>query len=348
METTLSHFTKVQLKTQKACQATGSHITHLQKQGRKVDARILEIHKKEGDLEKLAEKYIAEDFKAHPTYLWTSRIMGCGLEAAPKVIGKIEGVTFRNALFLDLKDAGIVETLQELKDHWASLESAYFSMFQRRSSIYAFDTPSRLRRFAGLAPIDGKTEKVTKGQKGLHYSPELRMLLWRLLTRLLQQVDYHCPKCGVTVKKDAVLCEGKGKHCGAKIEGKIVKVYGVWYKKYLENDAYYMARFKRDGIKVIPTPAGRFCPVCLVEKEVSKTTKNCPDCGEKLMAKNEPPGVIFRGHVVNMAKRRTIRLWLDCLWIVWRQAEGLSTRPPWVLEHGEHQTLIDPWAMVDK
>lgn len=342
MGTNLSNFTDVHMKIQKLDIATGNRIKHLKKQG-KTDDRAEHIHQIAVDFAEIVVGYIAEEFRNHPTYPWTSRIKGCGLEAAAKPIGIIEGVTFRDALLSDLKDAGIEITRQEYKEHRADLEIKYPWVFQRRSGIYAFDTPSRLRRFAGLAPVDGKTEKVARGQKGLHYNPELRMMLWRLLTRLLQQCDYRCPDCGKKVVKESVSC----KYCGANIRDRIVEERGVWYQKYLENDDYYMRRFERDGIKVMPTQSGRFCPVCLEEKAVPLTTKNCPDCGEKLMKKEEPPGVIWRGHVVNMAKRRTIRLWLDCLWLVWREALGLPTRTPYSVEYQGHH-LIDPWEMVNK
>lgn len=276
-ETNLSHFTDVHMKVQKLRVATGNRLAHLKRQGRD-DDRSERIHKMTVELEETIEDFIAEDFVSHPTYPWISGIKGCGKEAAAKVIGLIEGVTFKST---------------------------------GRSGIEAFDTPSRLRRFAGLAPVDGRTERVVAGQKGLHYSPELRMMLWRLLTSLM-------------------------------------RARGVWYDRYVENDEYYMRRFEREGVKVIPTPAGRFCPTCKEEKDVPKTTKNCPDCGEKLMGKKETPGVIFRGHVVNMAKRRTIRLWLDSLWIIWREALDLPTRAPWALEYGGHTTLIKPWEMVDR
>ena len=332
METNLSIFTDMHVTAQKGRVQAWNRMVHLLKNKNPgitktqineallkgepefrgdVDQRLLGIFNRFKSAEETLEDYIAEEFESHPTYPWTSRIKGCGKEAAAKVIGIIEGVTFSGAVFGDLKEIGVVKNLDEFKEKRVELEGKYPELFQRRSSIYAFDTPSRLRRFDGLAPVDGKAERVARGQKGLHYSPELRMMLWRLLTSLM-------------------------------------RARGVWYGKYSENDEYYMRRFERDKIEVIPTPAGRFCGVCLEEKDVPKTTKNCPDCGAKLMAKDEPPGVIFRGHVVNMAKRRTIRLWSDCLWIVWREALKLPTRVPWVLEYGGHTTLINPWEMVDK
>jgi hypothetical protein len=265
------------MKVQKLRVATGNRLAHLKKQGRS-DDRAEHIHKLTKELEETIEQYIAEDFQNHPTYPWISRIKGCGMEAAAKPIGIIEGVTFKST---------------------------------GRSGIAAFDTPSRLRRFAGLAPVGGRAEKVKKGEKGLHYNPELRMMLWRLLTSLM-------------------------------------RARGIWYKRYLENYDYYTKRFERDGCRIMPTPTGRYCLTCQVEKQVPKTTLNCPDCGEKLVGKKEPPGVIYRGHVMNMAKRRTIRLWLDLLWVYWREALNLSTRTPWAIEYGGHSKIVNPMDMVDK
>lgn len=273
----LASLTDVHMKVQKLRVATGNRVKHLEKHG-KVDGRTEAVHEQLNSLESRIERFLAEEFQEHPVYPWTSKIKGCGMEAAAKVVGIIENTHFKST---------------------------------GRGGIEAFDTMSRLRRYAGLAPtVDGTTEKRVKGQKGLHYNPELRVMLWRLLTRLMQQG-------------------------------------GVWYKEYAKNDSYYTQRFERDGYKIVPTPKGRFCPLCQEEKEVSKTMKNCPDCGEKLSGKMEPPMVIFRGHVVAMAKRKTIRLWLDCLWLIWREALGLPTRGPYIVEYGGHH-LIEPWSMTDR
>lgn len=308
MKTNLSHFTDVHMRVQKLRVATGNRLAHLKKRDRK-DDRAEHIYKLAKDFEETLEGYIAEEFQGHPTYPWTFQQKGCGLEAAAKVIGIIEGVTFSNALLGDLKSVGI-QTMEELKENWDELEKQWSEMFERRSSIRAFDNPSKLRRFAGLAPVDGKAEKVTKGQKGIHYNPELRSMLWRLLIRLLQQ-------------------------------------RGVWLRKYEENVEYYTKRCERQGIKVMPTPLGRYCLTCQELKSVPKTTKNCLECGEELVGKTEPPGVLYLGHLVNMAKRKTIRLWLDLLWVVWREALGLPIRTPYAVEYLGHHP-INPWEMVDK
>lgn len=64
--------------------------------------------------------------------------------------------------------------------------------------------------------------------------------------------------------------------------------------------------------------------------------------------KYEPEGIISVGHVRNMAMRKMIKLFLSCLWQVWREAEGLSTRSPYAIEKLGHTTVIDPWEMVDR
>jgi hypothetical protein len=60
--------------------------------------------------------------------------------------------------------------------------------------------PSQMRRFCGLAVIDGKLERRQKGQKN-HYNQELRMRLWQWATAI-----YKCSfKGGVRVKSNKYL-----------------------------------------------------------------------------------------------------------------------------------------------
>jgi hypothetical protein len=343
MATSLGFLTNVHIRIQKTRVATNNREKHLEKLG-KEDERVHAIYMASYDLERTVERYIAEEFVKHPVYPWTSKQWGCGLELAAKVVGIIENTTFAGAVISDLEKIGVKVTKDQYKEQRVELEKKYPDIFDRRSSIRAFDNISKLRRYAGRAPIDGKMEKVVKGEKEIHYNPELRMMTWRLLVSFLRQCRYYCPVCNNKVYKKDIVCE----HCQSNIEGKAIKVSGVWYREYEKNKEYYTSRCKTDGLKIIPTPKGRYCPICNEEKEVSQTKKNCPDCGARLMAKEEPPGIIFMGHIDNLAKARTIRFWIDCLWIVWRQALGLDTRSPWVLEYGGHQKLINPWKMIDE
>ena len=53
-------------------------------------------------------------------------------------------------------------------------------------------------------------------------------------------------------------------------------------------------------------------------------------------------------HVHNRALRRIMKLFVACLWLVWREVEGLPTRPPYAIEKLQHTHYIDPWELTEK
>lgn len=120
-----------------------------------------------------------------------------------------------------------------------------------------------------------------------------------------------------------------------------------YYGFYTEYHEAVMEKKETEGYKIIPTPEGKWCSECLEEKRAKKA-RFCPDCGFELMKKEEAPGVLFLGHIDAMAKRRTMQLFLDHLWAVWRQALGLPVTQPYPIEILGHHNFIDPWEMVDK
>lgn len=58
--------------------------------------------------------------------------------------------------------------------------------------------------------------------------------------------------------------------------------------------------------------------------------------------------MLWLGHLDAMALRKMTKLFLSCLWLVWREAEGLPTRDPYPIERKGHTSLISPWEMVDR
>ena len=54
-----------------------------------------------------------------------------------------------------------------------------------------------------------------------------------------------------------------------------------------------------------------------------------------------------KAHQHMAAMRKMSKLFLSHLWQTWREAEGLSTRPPYALEYLEHSTFSDPWTFTD-
>ena len=51
---------------------------------------------------------------------------------------------------------------------------------------------------------------------------------------------------------------------------------------------------------------------------------------------------LSKGHADIRAIRKATKLFLSHMWVIWRQLEGLSTRPPYVHEKLKHETYIKP------
>ena len=76
-----------------------------------------------------------------------------------------------------------------------------------------------------------------------------------------------------------------------------------------------------------------------------------PCCNNPLIEtklRQELPGVIWVGHLDTMAVRKMIKLFLACLWLVWREAEGSPLTKPYALDRFGHDSFIDPWEMLDR
>lgn len=147
---------------------------------------------------------------------------------------------------------------------------------------------SSLWKFAGFDVQNGHSPKRQAGQK-LSYNSQLRSMCWRVASSLL-------------------------------------KANGKFYDYYLKEKAAYVARYEREGKKIVKATE-------LPKKE-----------GKHY----EPADMISEGHVHNQALRKMAKLFLSCLWHVWRENEGLPTRVPYAVEYQGHTHIIDPWEMVDR
>jgi len=100
-----------------------------------------------------------------------------------------------------------------------------------------------------------------------------------------------------------------------------------YYDWYIKEKSKYQRKFLEKGWKIIPA------------SELPK---------DKNGKKYEPEGIISEGHLDNMAKRKMIKMFLEHLFRVWREALGLPATKPYVLEHGGHHRYYSPWDFVDK
>lgn len=106
----------------------------------------------------------------------------------------------------------------------------------------------------------------------------------------------------------------------------LLRAKGKFYDYYLKEKDKYYQRYENQSIKIVPA--------------TSLPKKN----GKRY----EPSNMISEGHIHNMALRKMIKLFLVCLWVTWREAEGLPLTKPYAIDVLKHNSYIDAWEMVDK
>ncbi|GAH00009.1 unnamed protein product, partial [marine sediment metagenome] len=106
----------------------------------------------------------------------------------------------------------------------------------------------------------------------------------------------------------------------------LIRVKGKFYDYYLEEKDKYYQKYKNRGVQIVPATS-------LPKKE-----------GKRY----EPDDMMSEGHVHNQAMRKMIKLFLACLWLVWRESEKLPVTSPYAIGILEHTSLISPWGMIDK
>ena len=112
-----------------------------------------------------------------------------------------------------------------------------------------------------------------------------------------------------------------------RLASSLMRARGKYYEYFTNQKDRYKARFIRDGYNIIPAS----------ELPVDERDKHY-----------EPEGVISEGHVMNMALRKMIKLFLSHLWVVWREIENLPISKPYAQEKLGHDSYMNPWDFVDK
>lgn len=296
-------FTDTAMTLEKQRVAVQVRLTHLQNSGKEdLDtARLLELL---NDVEGFVDSRLKDWVEQHPTAFWWKRISGCvsskgdPLQPLSKIIGCIDSF----GKYYPENDPMIpvyVKRKAELIDG----ERLVFV-----SGIERLTTPSKLWKYAGLAPQSKRQE----GRK-LDFNMTLKALLFRLM-------------------KYGFLMQGNN---------------SKYYERYTLYKEWKRQAFEAQGVRIQSTPSGRFCSICNEDKDVPSSTHFCPQCGGELEKKHAPEGIVWQGHLDSMARRWTLKLFLSHFWIVYRQALKLPSRQPYAVEHAGHCTVIDPWQMCD-
>ena len=111
-----------------------------------------------------------------------------------------------------------------------------------------------------------------------------------------------------------------------RVGSSLMKAKGKFYDYYLNEKGKYIQKYENEGRAIVPATK--------LPKEGGKKT--------------ETEEYISEGHVHNQALRKMIKLFLACLWLVWREAEGLPVTAPYAIDKLGHNSLILPWDMTDK
>lgn len=169
---------------------------------------------------------------------------------------------------------------------------------------------SPICRDCGSENIPGRAATREKGKKA-NWSAELKMTCWKIAQSFV--------KCG-----------------------------GPYRDLYDTYKAYLIAREVRNGNVIWKTDkkawAGMVCgandavPSKLVAAHAPKGADTTPPT-------KQPEWTL--GRINNMALRRTAKLFLSHLWAVWRELEGLEVTQPFVQARLGHESMIDPWDMID-
>lgn len=106
----------------------------------------------------------------------------------------------------------------------------------------------------------------------------------------------------------------------------LLRAQGKFYEYYLSQKERYKQSYVNRGWQIIPA-----------------TSLPLKD-GKRY----ESEGIISEGHVHNQALRKMIKLFLACLWLEWREAEGLPVTEPYAIGKLGHNSMIRPAEMVDK
>jgi len=168
---------------------------------------------------------------------------------------------------------------------------------------------------------DNKAMRKVSGEK-LRYNADLRTMWWRLGSSLLKtSIRHKCSKCGELVGQSSI---PKHKCADATFRTVTLSKFSAYYLK--EKDKY-TTRFINEGCKIVPA------------EQLPKNAEG---------KRYEPEGIKSEGHIHNMAMRKMLKLFAGCLFLVWREAEGLPPTKPYAIDILKHDTMIHPWDMVDK
>ncbi|MDP3061635.1 MAG: hypothetical protein Q8O40_00265 [Chloroflexota bacterium] len=320
-ERPVAFFADLALVLERPRVAVQVRLAHLERQGR-TDQESEELLRRVRDLEGFVDGRLGVWVRQHPTAKWWTRVKGAGPELMGKVIGLIEAFGHYYMVRVHTECAGV--GCPACAGHgWEEMvvdgDRPWIPAFVQRKAVRDdegrwwvwVEGIERLMTPSKLYKYAGVApESKRRAGHLVDFNTTLRMMLFRLMTSFMRQTNHY-------------------------------------YEHYVMYKEWKRAKLMFEGIRILPTPKARYCAAC--DKElILKAGKYCPDCGTELSGKNEPPGIIWEGHLDYMARRRAGKLFLAHLWGVWRSELKLPLRTPYPVEYMAHSQIVTPWEMCDR
>jgi hypothetical protein len=183
------------------------------------------------------------------------------------------------------------------------------------------ETISKLWRFAGWAVIDGQAERNQRGEKS-HYNRQLKSICWLIVD---QFIKHQTP-----VYADIYYEEKERQR----------KIHPETLCRECTDLAVRTNRSKMELRAVVELD--ELEPLALLLDELTSQDDKYGVRWEDCPSKKSHHRLYNDGHVHNRAIRKTAKIFLQHLWLVWREAEGLPVSKPWVEQFGGHVDIIPP------
>lgn len=207
------------------------------------------------------------------------------------------------------------------------------------------ETDALYERLVGVEEyVDGRVASIVTSHPAYPWFSKVKGIGKENIAKVVGQIDIlKAPTisalwqfCGYGIENGKALkrTKGGGKlHYNSQLRSmcwrlgsSLLKAKGNFYDYYNAQKERYLEQCQSQGVKVVPATG--------LPKRDGK--------------RYEPDGVISEGHVHNRALRKMIKLFLACLWLSWREAEGLPVTEPYSIGVLKHDSMISPWEMVDR
>ena len=180
-------------------------------------------------------------------------------------------------------------------------------------NVTRFETPSKLRKFAGLAVLDGKTQRHTKGETGGYNDVFKMLLLGRIATQFI-------------------------KSKGMKVPSEYLQDY-VQEKEKLQRRSPQQIPVE-DKVHIVGDILSESVGSMKSGQRIYKTNYTKLVSESKKENRSSVLIQLSPGHIHAMASRKMMVLFLEDYWVISRQLLGYPTVPPYpqsVLQHNGYR-----------